>query len=148
MSNRLNMQTTAPDAYKTMLGFEKYLSTSKLDIKHKHLIKIRASQMNGCAYCVNMHTKEARHDGETEQRIYALAVWREAPFFSDEERAVLALTEEVTLIGVHQHVSDKTYEQAAKFFPDEYLAQVLMAIIAINAWNRIAVTTQMQPALD
>lgn len=145
MSNRINIQETAPDAYKVMLGFEKYLAASQLKKTHKHLIKIRASQINGCAFCIDMHTKEARHDGETEQRIYALSAWRETSFFTEEERALLALTEEVTLI---QHrVSDKTYNDAAKLFPAEYLAQVIMAVIAINGWNRIGVTTQLQPPL-
>jgi AhpD family alkylhydroperoxidase len=146
MSNRLNMKATSPDAYKVMLGFEKYLAAGQLSETHKNLIKIRASQINGCAYCVDKHTKEARQAGETEQRIYALSVWRDTPYFNPEERAVLAITEEVTLIN--NRVSDKTYEEAVKLLTEDYLAQVIMAGIAINAWNRIGIATGMMPPLE
>ena len=98
----------------------------------------------GCAFCIDMHTKEARKAGETEQRIYALSAWRDTPFFSEAERAILALTEEVTLIS--GHVKDETYEQAAKVLEELYLAQVIMAIITINVWNRIGITTRLVPA--
>src|SRR6187402_339015 len=101
MENRINIQTTEPQAYKAMLGLEGYLQTAQITKAHKNLIKIRASQINGCAYCIDMHTKEARKAGETEQRIYLLNAWRDVPFFTAEERAILALTEEVTLISNH-----------------------------------------------
>jgi AhpD family alkylhydroperoxidase len=140
------MKTVSPDAYKIMLGFEKYLATGQLSATHKNLIKIRASQINGCSYCIDKHTKEARQAGETEQRIYALSAWRETPYFTPEERSVLAITEEVTLIN--NHVSDKTYEEAAKLLAEDYLAQVIMAGIAINAWNRIGIATGMMPPLE
>lgn len=139
---RLNMQATEPAAYKAMFGLEKYLSTSGLSATHKHLIKVRASQLNKCAFCINMHTQEARHDGETEQRLYLLSAWRETDLFSPEEKALLALTEEVTFIG-QSGVSDATYHQASALFDEPYLAQALMAIITINAWNRIAISTEL-----
>lgn len=141
MTTRINMQQTEPEAYKAMLGLEKYLAGSKLTPTHKELIKIRASQINGCAYCINMHTTDARKLGETEQRIYLLNAWRETNLFTEEEKAILALTEEVTLI--QNHVSDATYQTAAKLFDRNYLAQIMMMIITINAWNRIAITTEM-----
>jgi AhpD family alkylhydroperoxidase len=140
MEKRINIIQTEPEAYKAMLALENYLKTSKLTKTHKELIKIRASQINGCAYCINMHAKEARNNGETEQRIYLLNAWRETDLFSEEEKALLALTEEVTLI---QHgVSDETYQQAARFFDENYLAQIIMAIVTINAWNRISITSR------
>lgn len=139
MTTRINMQQTQPEAYKAMLGMEKYLATSKLNPIHKELIKIRASQINGCAFCINMHTADARKLGETEQRIYLLNAWRETSLFSEEEKAILALTEEVTLI--QNHVSDATYQAAAQLFDDEYLAQIIMMITTINMWNRIAIAT-------
>ncbi|WP_306349752.1 carboxymuconolactone decarboxylase family protein [Flavobacterium sp. '19STA2R22 D10 B1'] len=141
MSNRINIAETDAEAYKAMLGLEKYLSTTQLTSTHKELIKIRASQINGCAFCINMHTKDARKYGETEQRIYLLNAWRETTLFTKEEEAILALTEEVTLIN--QHVSDATYKAAATLFDEKYLAQIIMAIVVINAWNRIAITTQL-----
>ncbi|MGX7668959.1 carboxymuconolactone decarboxylase family protein [Flavobacterium pedocola] len=142
MTTRINMQQTEPEAYKAMLGLEKYLATSKVTPIHKELIKIRASQINGCAHCLDMHTTDARNLGETEQRIYLLNAWRETTLFSEEEKAILALTEEVTLI--QHHVSEATYQNAARLFDDHYLAQVMMMIITINAWNRIAIATSMQ----
>ena len=106
MEKRMDLKNIEPAGYKAMLAFEHYLGTLSLTTAHKDLIKIRASQLNNCSYCIDMHTKEARSAGEREHRIYALTAWRETPFFTDEERAVLALTEEVTLIT--QRVSDKT----------------------------------------
>src|SRR5476651_2143278 len=114
MSNRIKLNQAEPEAYKAMLAFDHFVETSLLSQKHKDLIKIRGSQVNGCAYCVDMHTREARQAGETEQRIYALSVWRDTPFFDEQERAILALTEEVTLIA--NHVSDETYNIAAALF--------------------------------
>lgn len=143
METRISILRTEPEAYKAMLALENYLKTSKLTKTHKELIKIRASQINGCAYCINMHAKDARINGETEQRIYLLNAWRETDLFTDEEKALLALTEEMTLI---QHgVSDETYRRAAKYFDEHYLAQAMMAIVTINAWNRISVTSRTPP---
>jgi len=146
MSKRIVIKDIEPKAYEAMFGLEKYLSKSNLEPALKDLIKIRVSQINGCAYCIDLHTKDARKLGETEQRIYALNAWRETPFFTEKERAVLALAEEVTLIN--KGVSDETYQQAAKFLDEQTLAQAIMAIITINAWNRIGISTHMQPGLD
>jgi AhpD family alkylhydroperoxidase len=144
MTTRINIEKVEPAGYKAILGLEKFIESTPLTKTHKNLIKIRASQINGCAFCIDMHTKEARTAGETEQRIYALNAWRDTPFFTEEERAVLALTEEVTFIS--NHVSDATYGQAANALEESYLAQVILAIITINAWNRIAISTQRVPA--
>jgi AhpD family alkylhydroperoxidase len=143
MKTRINIEKVEPAGYKAVLGLEKFIESTPLTKKHKDLIKIRSSQINGCAYCIDMHTKEARKAGETEQRIYALDAWRDTPFFSEEERAILALTEEVTLIS--DHVKDATYEQAAKVLEETYLAQVILAIITINVWNRIGIATNLMP---
>ena len=145
MSNRTKINEAKPAAYNAMLALEKYIESTSLTKTHKELIKIRASQINGCAYCINMHTIDARKAGETEQRIYALSAWRDTPFFDEQERALLALTEEVTLIG--NHVSDVTYNNAASVFDQTYLADIIMAIITINAWNRVAITTGLEPDL-
>lgn len=142
METRKKMDEVAPEAYKAMFGLEKYLATTSLKPLHKELIKIRASQINGCAYCVNMHTADARKLGETEQRIYLLSVWRESDVYTEEEKALLALTEEVTLIS--NHVSDTTYQNALRLLGDRYLAEAIMMIITINAWNRIGITTGMR----
>jgi AhpD family alkylhydroperoxidase len=146
MNTRMNLSLVEPEAYKAMLAFEKYLATTPITKIQRELIKIRASQINGCAYCIDMHTKDARSYGETEQRIYALNAWRETPFFTEEEKAILALTEEVTLIS--HHVSDETYNNAVKVLGENLAAQVIMAIITINAWNRIGITTRMMPAVS
>ena len=143
MQTRINIEKVEPAGYKAVLGLEKFIESTPLTKKHKDLIKIRSSQINGCAFCIDMHTKEARKAGETEQRIYALNAWHDTPFFSEEEQAILALTEQVTLIN--NHVSDETYNQAAKLLGDTYLAQVIMAIITINVWNRIGITTKLIP---
>lgn len=105
------------------------------------LVRLRASQLNGCAYCVDMHTKDARAAGETEQRLYAISVWRETPFFTEAERAALALTETVTLLGHHQEVPDEVYQTAAKHYDESQLAQLIAVIVTINAWNLVSVTT-------
>jgi AhpD family alkylhydroperoxidase len=143
MEKRINLSQLEPEGYKAMMGLEKYIASTPLKPAHKELIKIRASQINGCAFCIDMHTKEARKIGETEQRIYLLNAWRDTTFFTEEEQAILALTEEVTLI--QQHVSDATYQKAAKLFDEHYLAQIIMMIVTINAWNRIAISTGMMP---
>lgn len=146
MSNRIQIPKVDPAAYKAMLALENYVESTGLSTRHKDLIKIRASQINGCAYCINMHTIDARKAGETEQRIYALNAWRDTSFFDEEERAILALTEQVTLIS-NRGVSDETYNKAASLFEPQYLAQVIMAIITINSWNRMAISTKTEPEL-
>jgi AhpD family alkylhydroperoxidase len=144
MSTRIRIDKLEPAGYKAVLGLENFIESTPLTKTHKDLIKIRASQINGCAFCIDMHTKDARKAGETEQRIYALNAWRDTPFFTEEEQAILALTEEVTLIS--NHVSDETYERAAKVLDEKYLAQVILSIITINVWNRIGITTKLIPA--
>lgn len=143
MSKRIRIKEIEPAAYKPMMALESYMATTKIEKQHKELIKIRASQINGCTYCMDMHSREARRQGETEQRLFVLSHWRETDLFSEEEQAILAMTEEVTLLP--QGVSDETYERAAKLFDEQYLAQLIMAIITINAWNRIGVSTRMIP---
>ncbi len=145
MSNRIQIKTADPAAYKAMMAMDNYVENTSLSTRHKDFIRIRASQINGCTYCVDEHTRDARNNGETEQRIYALTSWRETPFFDEQERAVLALTEEITIIG--NRVSDETYNHAAALFDEKYLAQLIMAIVTINAWNRIGVSTKMEPEL-
>lgn len=142
MSKKFSIE---PAAYQAMEALENILKNSGLDERHYHLIKIRASQINGCAYCINMHTKDARDLGETEQRIYALNAWRETPFFSPEERAMLAITENITYI---QHgMDDKVLEEAEKVLDRHTISKVIMAAVGINAWNRIGIGMGMQPAL-
>ncbi|HTH81287.1 MAG TPA: carboxymuconolactone decarboxylase family protein [Mucilaginibacter sp.] len=146
MSKRINILQLEPDGYKAMGQFENYMANSGINKIHWELIKIRASQINGCAYCLDQHSREARNHGETEQRIYVLSAWRETSFFSEEEKAILAITEEITLIN-NGGVTDQTYEHAATVLGEPYLAKVIMAITLINAWNRIGVSTHMQPKL-
>lgn len=145
MQKRFFMREVEPEGLKPMLAMESYLSTTQIKPLHKELIKIRASQMNGCAFCVDKHTKDARKLGETEQRIYALNAWRDTPFFSREERAILALTEEITLIS--NRVSDATYDEAIEVLGQQLTAQVMIAITAINSMNRIGIATRMMPTL-
>ncbi len=141
MSDRINLLKESPEAYKAMAGIEEYLRNSALDKKLYELVKIRASQINGCAYCINMHTRDARKAGETDQRMHLLNAWRETELYTAKERAALALTEAVTLIADH-HVPDDVYEETAKYFDQKELAALIMAIVAINSWNRIAITCE------
>ncbi len=147
MEKRINLFHAEPNAYKAIMGIEQYLDTTPLSHTLGELVKIRASQINGCAYCLNMHTKDALKYGETPQRIFVLNTWRETNFFTEEEQAVLALTEEMTLIS-DQGVTEETYQNAARVLGEQKLAQVMMAIVAINAWNRIGVATRLHPAKD
>ena len=145
--SRLKLNIAEPAAWRAMYALEKYVESTGVSHTHKDLIKIRASQINGCAYCIDMHTRDARKAGETEQRIYALNAWRDTNFFDEQEQSILALTEEITLIP-GTHVSNDTYNKAAALFDEVYLSQVLMAIIAINSWNRIGITTELMPELQ
>ncbi|MEO6306011.1 MAG: carboxymuconolactone decarboxylase family protein [Bacteroidia bacterium] len=147
MEKRINIAHIAPTAIQAISGLDKYLQSTQLSNLHKEMIKIRASQINGCAYCINIHTKDARKYGETEQRIYLLSAWRETNFFTEEEQVILALTEEITLIS-NGGLSDETYQKAIKVFDETYLSNIIMAIITINAWNRIGISTKMEPSLD
>jgi len=114
-------------------------AAARLDARLFELVKIRASQLNGCAYCIDMHTKDARHAGETEQRIYALSAWRETPFFTDRERAALEWTEAVTRVG-DSHVPDELYERVAAQFEEAELVALTFGVIVINSWNRLSVS--------
>jgi AhpD family alkylhydroperoxidase len=144
MKTRIKMNEVAPEAYVAMSAIDKYLQTTPLTTRHKDLIKIRASQINGCAYCVDLHIKDALKAGETDRRLHNLVTWQETPFFSEEERIILAMTEEVTKIS--NRVSDNTFEEAIRLLGKDYVAHVLMAIISINGWNRIGVTLNMMPS--
>ena len=140
----MNINETEPQAFKAMYALEGYLATAQLSKTHKELIKIRASQINGCAFCIDMHTKDALKNGETQQRIFLLNAWRETDLFTDEEKVILSMTEEITLI--HQHgLSAETYKKAEQYFDKNGIAQIIMAIATINTWNRIAVSTQLEP---
>ncbi|MBL1409933.1 carboxymuconolactone decarboxylase family protein [Sphingobacterium faecale] len=141
MDQRLNLPELDPKAFQVMLGIEKYLAESGLDKKLQELIKIRASQINGCAFCLNMHTRDALKIGETAQRIFLLNAWKETDLFTENEKAVLALTEAITLIAKGP-VSDEVYNSAKVYFTDKELAVIMMAIVAINSWNRITITSR------
>jgi AhpD family alkylhydroperoxidase len=139
MAHRIDVDKVAPGAVQAMRGLEDYVRSSGLEPSLLELVKLRASQMNGCAYCVDMHTKDARAQGETEQRLYAVAVWQEAPFFTERERAALAWTEAVTYVG-YTHVPDDVYQKARQHFSEKELVDLTIAVIAINGWNRLAVS--------
>lgn len=141
MENRFDMQQVEPNGYKAMFALENFIQNSQLSKTHIELIKIRASQINGCAFCIDMHTKDALKQGETAQRIFLLNAWKEATLFTEEERAILAITEEVTLISQHG-LTDATYAAAEKLFDQQYIAQIILAVVTINAWNRIAISTK------
>lgn len=144
MNQRMQMGSVNPKGYQAMVELEKYVMSTSIDKRLLELIKIRTSQLNGCAYCINMHTRDARKLGETEQRIYALSAWRETPYFTAKERAVLALTESVTLIA-QSHVPDEIYDEVTRYYDTHEVAEIIMAIVTINAWNRIGVSTRMIP---
>jgi AhpD family alkylhydroperoxidase len=134
----MNYAKAAPGVMRAMSGLDDYLAGCGLEPALRELVKLRASQINGCAYCVDMHSLDARALGETEQRLYALPVWQETPFFSDRERAALLWTEKLTLISL-DHVPDQVYEQVRPHFSDEEMANLTLAIATINAWNRFGI---------
>ena len=141
MQERFNGAKVAPGGYKALLGLEQYLHQSGLDEKLLHLIKLRTSQVNGCAYCIDMHWKDLRALGESEQRLYGLDAWRESPYYTDRERAALAWTEAVTLI-TQGHAADDVYEAVRQQFSEREVADLTLAIATINAWNRIAIASR------
>ncbi|GGG69238.1 carboxymuconolactone decarboxylase family protein [Paenibacillus radicis (ex Gao et al. 2016)] len=147
MKVRFNHISANPGAMQTMLKLEGFIQTSGLDSRLYELIKLRASQINGCAYCLDMHTRESRKMGETEQRIHLLHAWREAPFYSEKERAVLELTEAVTRIS-EQGVPQDLYERVRTHIDEAEYVTIIMAINTINAWNRIAISTGMFPETE
>jgi len=142
MENRIKIDKTEPNAYQAMLGLEGYINATDLAQDLKHIIKIRSSQINGCAFCIQMHTDEARKQGETDQRMHAIAAWKESPLFSELERMVLAVTEEITLIS-KRGLSKETYNKALDVLGENRLAQCIIQVVTINAWNRIALATNM-----
>lgn len=144
MKSRVEFGKVEPAAMQAMMALEHYVRNSGIDKTILELIKMRASQINGCAFCIDMHSKDARHAGESEQRLYALNAWQETPFFSPQERAALALTEEVTQIA-GKEVSDGVYEEISRHFTPPHIVQLVMAIATINAWNRIMKTTHSVP---
>jgi len=145
MEPRLDAMKIAPDAYKAVLQLQAYINNhSGLEQALLHLIDFRVSQINGCAYCLDMHSKDARALGETEQRLYALAAWRETPFFTARERAALALAEAVTLVS-QTHVPDDVFEEAKKHFSETELVNLLLAISQINVWNRLSISFRAVP---
>ncbi|MTI86949.1 MAG: carboxymuconolactone decarboxylase family protein [Balneolaceae bacterium] len=139
MKERMDFSSTEPAIYKAMDAAEKTLANFDLPKKLMELVKIRVSQLNGCGYCINMHTSDARKMGETEQRIYALSAWWETPFFTEAEQAALKLAEEVTHISEHG-VSDSTYQQAVDAFGEEATAQLIFTSVVMNSWNRLAIS--------
>jgi AhpD family alkylhydroperoxidase len=146
MEARLDYTKAAPDGLKAMLGLEQYVRHSGLEPALLELVKMRASQINGCAFCLDMHSKDARAAGETEQRLYALNAWRETPFYSERERAALEWTEAVTLVS-ETHVPDETYNSVREHFSEKELVDLTLAIIAINGWNRLAISFRTVPGL-
>jgi len=144
MEQRLNYAKIAPDALKAMLELEKYVHGSGLERSLYELVKTRASQINGCAYCLDMHTKDARKAGETEQRLYVLSAWRETPFFTERERAALEWTEALTLISEND-VPDSLYDSVREHFNEKEMVALTMAIVAINGWNRLAISFRTVP---
>ena len=144
MQPRIDFTKASPEAMKAVYGLEKYLRTCGLEHSLLHLIKMRASQINGCAYCLDMHSKDARAGGETEQRLYVLSAWHEAPFYTDRERAALAWTDALTLIS-QTHAPDEVYEQVREQFDEKELMDLTLAITTINAWNRIAIGFRAVP---
>ena len=143
-SPRLNYARVAPGIYHAMLGLEHYLAGSGLEPVLLHLVRLRASQVNGCAYCIDMHWKDLRALGETEQRLYSLDAWRECPWYTERERAALAWTEAVTLVAA-DHVPDGVYEEARGSLSEKELADLTLAVVAINGWNRLAIAARTEP---
>ena len=144
MQPRLDYAKASPGALRAMLALSKYTENCGLERSLLELIKTRASQINGCAFCIDMHTQDARANGETEQRLYALNAWRETPFFTERERAALAWTEAITRIS-EGHAPDYVFEQARAHFTEEELVNLTLAIIAINGWNRLAIGFRSVP---
>ena len=139
MTPRLNAYKAAPDAMKAMAALEQYVQNSGLEHSLINLIVTRASQINGCAYCIHMHTSEARARGESEERLFLLDAWRESPLYSARERAALAWTEAVTLV-VQTHIPDAVYDEACKHFSEDEMVKLTLCVATINAWNRIAIS--------
>lgn len=144
MESRIDYYQVAPQAAKIMMDFEKYIKSTNLESTLLELVKTRSSQINGCAFCLDMHTKDARANGETEQRLYALNAWRETDFYTEKERAALALTEAITEISTN-HISDELYHHVRTYFNEKDFVDLVYAINTINSWNRLAITMRVVP---
>ena len=144
MKPRLDYAAAAPDAYQAMAGIERHVRNCGLEHTLLELVKMRASQINHCAYCIDMHSKDARAGGETEQRLYALSAWRETPFFTPRERAALEWTEALTLISAND-VPDDLYGRVREHFSEAEIVNLSLAIIGINGWNRLAIPFRSVP---
>jgi len=144
MEPRIDYTKYSPEALRAMYALERHMRSSSLGETLLELLKMRASQINGCAFCLDMHSKDARAHGETEQRLYALNAWREAPFYTERERAALEWTESVTLVA-ESHVPDDIYERVKTHFTPEELANLTLAIVAINGWNRLSIAFRAVP---
>lgn len=144
MNSRFDYLKAAPGVYKAMTGLEQYLHDCGLEESLLHLIKLRTSQINGCAYCLDMHWKDLRAIGENEQRLYSLDAWRECPYYTERERAALAWTEAVTRV-TDGHVPDKVYEEVRPFFSEKELCDLTLAVASINAWNRLVISSRIVP---
>ena len=145
---RIDFATVSPAGYKAMIALELYVASSSIEKKLFHLVKLRASQINGCAFCIDMHWKDLRVLGESEQRLYGLDAWEESPYYTQRERAAMAWTEAVTNLHTG-HVPDAVYEHVRQQFPEKELADLTLIITTINAWNRLGITSRMEPgALD
>lgn len=144
MQPRLDWYKVSPGAYKAMAGLEGFVKSSGLEPALLELVRLRASQINGCAYCIDMHTQDARAAGETEQRLYAISAWSEAPFYTERERAALAWTEALTLLP-EGHAPDEVYDEVRKQFTDEEMVNLSLAIVAINGWNRLVLGFRQVP---
>jgi AhpD family alkylhydroperoxidase len=143
MQPRMDLKA-APGVYQAMMGLETYLHQCGLEVPLLHLVKLRASQMNGCAYCIDMHWKDLRAIGENEQRLYGLDAWRQAPYYSSQERAALAWTEAVTRVA-DGHVPDEVYDEVRPHFSEKELADLTLAVASLNAWNRLAIASRTVP---
>lgn len=143
----MNIDQAEPRIYKAMDAADRQLAGFDLDPRLAELVKLRASQINGCGYCVNMHSKDARKAGETEQRVYAVSAWWETPFFTEAEQAALKLTEEVTRIG-EGGLSEDTYQKALQYFGNSGVAQLIFTVVVVNSWNRIAISMHMVAGKD
>jgi AhpD family alkylhydroperoxidase len=146
MEERLKYSKVAPHGYRAMAALQNYVDDCGLEPLLLELVKMRASQINACAYCIDMHSKDARALGESEQRLYELNAWRETPFYSDRERAALLWTEELTMVS-QGHVPDTIYEEVRQYFSEEELVNLTLAVVAINGWNRLAIGFRSQPGI-
>ncbi len=145
MNSRIDYYKTSPDTVKALVNLDNVINKSGLEKSLLEIVKLRASQINGCAYCVDVHCTDARKNGESERRLHAVAVWDESPFFTERERAALAWTEAVTLLS-ETHAPDNIYQEVLKHFNEKETVDLTFAIIAINAWNRVAVSFRKLPA--